>query len=150
MRFWATKLANQSAQLWRGSTVQSRLLCYSTHRCKLTCTKRHGQDETPAGPLFACAIDANLSFVQFCCRKFPTLHLHPDDFPPPRVAALGGVWGVGASCAGGRRKLGGFAKRRRRWSCGSLVEAAQKVEVAVFFEEQKRSSQPDRGCGSVG
>ena len=28
--------------------------------------------------------------------------------------------------------------------------AAQKVEVAVFFEKQKRRSQSDRGCGSVG
>ena len=28
--------------------------------------------------------------------------------------------------------------------------AAQKAEVAVFFEKQKRRSQSDRGCGSVG
>jgi len=53
------------------------------------------------------------------------------------VAALGGFGGLAPRAPGGRRGLGGFAKRRRRWPCGSLEEAAQKVEVAVFFEEQK-------------
>ena len=30
------------------------------------------------------------------------------------------------------------------------MEAAQKVKLQFSFEEQKRSSQSDRGCGSVG
>ena len=56
---------------------------------------------------------------------------------PSQGGGLGRVWGFGALCAGRSGRLGGFAKRRRRWPCGSLVAAAQKVEVAVFFEEQK-------------
>ena len=63
--------------------------------------KRRGHEEIHVELLYALTIDANLSFIQFYCRKFPTLHLHPDDFPPPRVAALGGFGGLAPRAPGG-------------------------------------------------